>query len=139
MMTNISRLPRLLSIKDVAKVLQVSTKTIRRGIDDANLRVHRLGRQLRLSEEDLAAFVICFPLPCRDAIFLGVKKSPPAPAPGESEGSFSRIVTSTMSAIRPDALTVLDALVALVRLLARQAAVEASRGMQPNLSTGNTR
>ena len=57
MTTNTSRLPRLLSIKDVAKVLQVSTKTIRRWINDADLRVHRFGRQLRVSEEDLAAFV----------------------------------------------------------------------------------
>ena len=57
MTTNTPRLPCLLSIKDAAKALKVSTKTIRRWIDDAELRVHRLGRQLRISEEDLAAFV----------------------------------------------------------------------------------
>ena len=51
------RLPRLLSIEDVAKALQVSKQTIRRWITGAELRSHRLCRQIRISEEDLAAFL----------------------------------------------------------------------------------
>ena len=57
MITNTPRLPRLLSIEDVAKALQVPKQTIRRWITDAELRSHRLGRQIRISEEDLAAFL----------------------------------------------------------------------------------
>jgi excisionase family DNA binding protein len=52
-----SRLSRFLSLKDVALALGVSIKSLRRWIDAGDLRVHRLGRQLRVSEEDLAAFL----------------------------------------------------------------------------------
>jgi excisionase family DNA binding protein len=41
----------------VAKKLSVSTKTIRRWIERGELHVHRLGRQIRISEEDLVAFL----------------------------------------------------------------------------------
>jgi excisionase family DNA binding protein len=51
------RLPRFLSVEAVATHLQVSTKTVRRWIDAGELPVHRLGRQLRVSEADLGAFV----------------------------------------------------------------------------------
>ena len=57
MLTPPSRLPRLLDLPDAAKALRVSVKTVRRWIEQRELRVHRLGRQLRISEEDLAAFV----------------------------------------------------------------------------------
>ncbi len=50
-------LPRLLSIERVAELLDVSTKTVRRWIDRKLLPVHRLGRQLRVSEVDLATFL----------------------------------------------------------------------------------
>lgn len=51
------RLPRMLSPADVAALLQVSTKTVRRWIEAGELRVYTLGRQLRVSEDDLSAFV----------------------------------------------------------------------------------
>ncbi len=50
-------LPRMLSPADVAALLQVSTKTVRRWIEAGELRVHTLGRQLRVSDDDLYAFV----------------------------------------------------------------------------------
>ena len=50
-------LSRLLSPADVAGLLQVSIKTVRRWIEAGELRVHALGRQLRVSEDDLSAFV----------------------------------------------------------------------------------
>ncbi len=52
-----ARLPRLLAVNEVAQLLQVSTKTVRRWIERRELRTHRLGRQLRVAEEDLAAFL----------------------------------------------------------------------------------
>lgn len=52
-----SRLPRLLSLPDVAQTLRVSVKTVRRWIAQGELRIHTLGRQLRVSEEDLSAFI----------------------------------------------------------------------------------
>ncbi len=54
--TNACRL-RLLTVNEVAELLQVSSKTARRWIELQELRTHRLGRQLRVSEEDLAAFL----------------------------------------------------------------------------------
>jgi excisionase family DNA binding protein len=47
------RRPRLLTLPEVADQLKVSTKTLRRWVDPGDLRVHRLGRQLRIAEEDL--------------------------------------------------------------------------------------
>ena len=48
---------RLLTVNEVAELLQVSSKTVRRWVELQELRTHRLGRQLRVSEEDLAAFL----------------------------------------------------------------------------------
>jgi excisionase family DNA binding protein len=48
---------RFFSPGQVAEQLGLSTKTIRRWIDRGELHVHRLGRQIRISEEDLAAFL----------------------------------------------------------------------------------
>ena len=48
---------RLLMVNEVAELLQVSSKTVRRWIERQELRTHRLGRQLRVTEEDLAAFL----------------------------------------------------------------------------------
>jgi excisionase family DNA binding protein len=53
----VAALPRLLSIAKVSTQLDVSKKTVRRWIERGDLPVHRLGRQLRISETDLAAFV----------------------------------------------------------------------------------
>jgi excisionase family DNA binding protein len=56
-MTKPTRVPRMLAVADIAEVTRVSTRTVRRWIDSGDLRVHRLGRQVRVSEEDLAAFL----------------------------------------------------------------------------------
>ena len=48
---------RLLTIKDVADILQVSDKTVRRWIDAGDLVAHRVGRQLRVSQGDLETFI----------------------------------------------------------------------------------
>ena len=47
------RLPRLLSVDDVAEQLSVSTKTVRRLIDRGALRACRIGRLLRIDRTDL--------------------------------------------------------------------------------------
>lgn len=49
--------PTLLSIIAVAKKLGVCTKSVRRAIARGDLRIHRVGRLLRVSEEDLLAFI----------------------------------------------------------------------------------
>lgn len=49
--------PRLLSIPAVADRIGVSGKTVRRWIERDELPAHRLGRQLRVSEEGLTAFI----------------------------------------------------------------------------------
>ena len=56
-LTTASRLPRPLAVGEVAELLQVSSKTVRRWIERQELRTHRLGRQLRVAEEDLATFL----------------------------------------------------------------------------------
>lgn len=52
-----SRPPRMLGVAAVATLLEISTKTVRRWIQRGELRVHDLGRQLRISEDDLVAFL----------------------------------------------------------------------------------
>lgn len=49
--------PRLLSMQDLAERLSVSSKTISRWIASGDLRAHRLGRQIRIAEEDANVFV----------------------------------------------------------------------------------
>lgn len=57
-MTNTSpRLPEFLTIDEVAQRLKVSTKTVQRWIGRGELHVYRLGGQIRVSEEDLLAFL----------------------------------------------------------------------------------
>ena len=51
------RRQRLLSIAAVAKDLDVSEKTVRRWIEGRLLAAHQLGRQWRVSDEDLQAFL----------------------------------------------------------------------------------
>jgi excisionase family DNA binding protein len=48
---------RLLTIKDVAADLNVSVKTVRRMIGDRKLSVHRIGRAIRVAEEELVVFI----------------------------------------------------------------------------------
>jgi len=50
-------LPVLFSIKQVAKHLDTSTRTIRRWIEAGDLVAHRIGRGLRISETDLQTFI----------------------------------------------------------------------------------
>jgi excisionase family DNA binding protein len=50
-------LPRLRTIREAAERLKVSTRSIRRWIDLGEIPVFRLGRAVRISEEDLQAFL----------------------------------------------------------------------------------
>ena len=50
-------LPRLLAVADISDLLRVSTKTVHRWIERGDLRVHRLGRSVRVSQDDLDAFL----------------------------------------------------------------------------------
>ncbi len=45
------------SVAEVADLLGVNKRTIRRWIDQGKLVAHRFGRQLRISRADLEAFV----------------------------------------------------------------------------------
>ena len=48
---------RLLRIQDVAEACSVSHRTVRRWVDAGDLSAYRLGRQLRIRESELAAFI----------------------------------------------------------------------------------
>ncbi len=48
---------RLMPLRDVADQLDVSLSTLRRRIAEGALRVHRIGRAIRISEADLGAFL----------------------------------------------------------------------------------
>ncbi|MEQ8734062.1 MAG: helix-turn-helix domain-containing protein [Rhodospirillaceae bacterium] len=50
-------LPRLLNLDQVADYLCVSTRTVRRMIDNKTLRSVQVGRQKRVDPKDLDAFV----------------------------------------------------------------------------------
>jgi excisionase family DNA binding protein len=50
-------LPRLFNVDDVAEQLGMCPKTVRRIIDRGEIRVHRFGRAIRVSEDDLATFI----------------------------------------------------------------------------------
>ena len=49
--------PRLLTIVAAAYRMSVSTKSVRRWIDAGELHAHKLGRRVRIAEEDLVAFI----------------------------------------------------------------------------------
>ena len=53
-----SRLAPLLTVPATAEKLGVSVRTVRRMIDVGDLHVHRLGRSIRISQEDLELFLI---------------------------------------------------------------------------------
>lgn len=53
----ISDQPRLLSIQDVADHLAISIKSVRRLIAGGGLHTHRIGRTIRVSEEDLRLYL----------------------------------------------------------------------------------
>lgn len=45
-----------LSVRDVADRIRMSEKSVRRFIEAGELRAHRFGAAIRISEDDLAAF-----------------------------------------------------------------------------------
>lgn len=45
------------TIKDVADLLAVSTRTVRRSIDRSELSAHDFGRSVRIAENDLKNFI----------------------------------------------------------------------------------
>ena len=49
--------PRLLTIKDVAERLQMSSRTIHRLVANGDITVIRIGRSVRISEKALKAFL----------------------------------------------------------------------------------
>ena len=50
-------IPNCFTIAELAKRLSVSTKTVRRWIESGELRHHRLGGAIRISDEDAATFM----------------------------------------------------------------------------------
>jgi excisionase family DNA binding protein len=48
---------RLHTIDEAAELLNVSPRTVRRLIEAGALRAHRIGRLVRISDEDIAAFL----------------------------------------------------------------------------------
>ena len=48
---------QLLTIKEVARREAVSARTVRRQIENGDLPYYRIGRAVRISEEDLAALL----------------------------------------------------------------------------------
>ena len=50
-------LPRLHAVDAIAARLNVSTKTVRRWITRNELPAHRLGRSVRVAEDDLLVFL----------------------------------------------------------------------------------
>lgn len=50
-------LSRLYTVKETADYARVSTKTVRRWLDDHRIPCHRLGRLIRIAESDLVAFL----------------------------------------------------------------------------------
>ena len=52
-----SRFPHLLTVDSLAKRLAASIKTTRRLIDRGDLPIHRIGRQIRVSESYLFLYL----------------------------------------------------------------------------------
>jgi excisionase family DNA binding protein len=51
-------LTALVSLADAARLLGVSDKTIRRLVQRGTLRCHRVGRQIRFSEDNLRNYLL---------------------------------------------------------------------------------
>ncbi len=49
--------PPLLAVKEVARRLSISVKTVRRLVASGELPVHRIGRLVRIADTDLQRFV----------------------------------------------------------------------------------
>jgi excisionase family DNA binding protein len=52
-----NRPPSFFTVAKVADRLQVSTRTVRRWIASGELKAHKLGGVVRISDEDLRAFL----------------------------------------------------------------------------------
>ena len=48
---------RMMTVRDIADRLCVSERTVRRWIASGKLRTHRLGRTVRVSDEDFRVFL----------------------------------------------------------------------------------
>jgi excisionase family DNA binding protein len=57
MSTDLAKANRLLTVAEVAVGLGVSAKTVRRLIVSKAIVIHRIGRQIRISEADLAVYI----------------------------------------------------------------------------------
>lgn len=49
--------PVFLTLDEVAEALNVSRKTVKRRVDAKELHTHRIGRQIRISQEDFASYL----------------------------------------------------------------------------------
>lgn len=56
-MTTTTADPRFFTLAEIAEQLRISVKTIRRWIERGELYFHRLGRRLRISEDDLLLYL----------------------------------------------------------------------------------
>ena len=72
MITTSNRCPRLFTVTEVAEQMKVSGRTVRRKISGGELHFHRLGRQIRVSEEDL----LSLPQPAPPIVSARVTQSP---------------------------------------------------------------
>ena len=52
-----SPLPTLYSVAETARLLKVNPRTVRRWIEKGDLTIHRLGRQIRITDSDLVTFL----------------------------------------------------------------------------------
>jgi excisionase family DNA binding protein len=57
MTTANNRRPALLSAESIATELGLSVRTVRRLIETGELRAHRFGRAVRISQEDLNVYI----------------------------------------------------------------------------------
>ena len=55
--TRVRPVSRLRTIEETAELFNTSTRTVRRLIASGALPVHRLGRSVRISDADIAAFL----------------------------------------------------------------------------------
>lgn len=53
-----NRVPRLLTIAEVALHLRVCQRTVSRKIKDGDLRSHRVGNRIRIPESDVIAYLL---------------------------------------------------------------------------------
>ena len=51
------KVPTLFTLLQTAELLQVSTRTVTRAIAAGGLKSHKVGRQIRISQDDLTAFL----------------------------------------------------------------------------------